>query len=172
MGSRPPVPCAFSMTASSAAAWRSSRAESGSDFQPLLQPLYYIERALGPYADLVKPDSPDLATAIPALLEQNPSAIIMADVGRLPAGVYEPMQRWLANGGTLIRFAGSRLAAAPADDPLVPVLLRQGERAFGGALSWSEPQPLAPLPAHRSLRRPAEPRRRHRDPSGSGRTCA
>ena len=26
--------------------------ESGSDFQPLLQPLYYIERALGPYADL------------------------------------------------------------------------------------------------------------------------
>jgi len=120
--------------------------ESGSDFQPLLQPLYYIERALGPYADLVKPDSPDLATAIPALLEQNPSAIIMADVGRLPAGVYEPMQRWLANGGTLIRFAGSRLAAAPADDPLVPVLLRQGERAFGGALSWSEPQPLAPFP--------------------------
>ncbi|MCX8996601.1 DUF4159 domain-containing protein [Rhizobiaceae bacterium BDR2-2] len=121
--------------------------ESGSDFQPLLQPLYYIERALGPYADLVKPDNPDLAAAIPALLEQNPSAIVMADVGRLPAGVYEPMQRWLANGGTLIRFAGPRLAAAPADDPLVPVLLRQGERAFGGALSWSEPQPLAPFPA-------------------------
>lgn len=120
--------------------------ESGSDFQPLLQPLYYIERALGPYADLVKPDNPDLAAAIPALLEQNPSAIVMADVGRLPAGVYEPMQRWLANGGTLIRFAGPRLAAAPADDPLVPVLLRQGERAFGGALSWSEPQPLAPFP--------------------------
>lgn len=120
--------------------------ESGSDFQPLLQPLYYIERALAPYADLVKPESADLAVSIPALLEQNPSAIVMADVGRLPAGVYEPMQRWLANGGTLIRFAGPRLAAAPADDPLVPVLLRQGERAFGGALSWSEPQPLAPFP--------------------------
>ncbi len=122
--------------------------ESGSDFQPLLQPLYYIERALGPYADLVKPESTDLASALPALLQQNPSAIIMADVGRLPAGTYEPMQRWLANGGTLIRFAGPRLAAAPADDPLVPVLLRQGERAFGGALSWSEPQPLAPFPAY------------------------
>lgn len=120
--------------------------ENSNDFQPLLQPLYYIERALGPYADLVKPDSADLATTIPALLQQNPSAIIMADVGRLPAGAYEPMQRWLANGGTLIRFAGPRLAAAPADDPLVPVLLRQGERELGGALSWSEPQPLAPFP--------------------------
>ncbi len=46
----------------------------------------------------------------------------------------------------LVRFAGPRLAAAPADDPLVPVLLRQGERALGGALSWAEPQPLADFP--------------------------
>lgn len=121
--------------------------ETGSDFQPLLQPLYYIERALSPYADLIRPDNPDLAEALPALIAQSPSIIIMADVGRLPQNAYEPMQRWIANGGTLVRFAGPRLAAAPADDPLVPVLLRQGERAFGGALSWSEPQPLAPFPA-------------------------
>ncbi len=47
----------------------------------------------------------------------------------------------------LIRFAGPRLAAAPADDPLVPVTLRQGERALGGAMSWSEPQHLADFPA-------------------------
>jgi hypothetical protein len=57
------------------------------------------------------------------------------------------MQRWIANGGTLIRFAGPRLAAAPADDPLVPVILRQGERALGGAMSWAEPQPLADFPS-------------------------
>ncbi len=49
--------------------------------------------------------------------------------------------------GTLIRFAGPRLAAAPADDPLVPVILRQGERALGGAMSWSEPQSLADFPS-------------------------
>lgn len=122
--------------------------ETGSDFQPLLQPLYYIERALSPYADLIKQTNPDLAEAIPAVLEQNPSAIILADVGRLPQNAYAPLERWIARGGTLIRFAGPRLAAAPADDPLVPVVLRQGERAFGGALSWSEPQPLAPFPAN------------------------
>jgi len=120
--------------------------EARDEFQPLLSPLYYIQRALQPYADLIEPNSPDLATSIPDLLSQNPSVIIMADIGRLPQETYEPLQRWIANGGTLIRFAGPRLAAAPADDPLVPVILRQGERALGGALSWAEPQPLADFP--------------------------
>lgn len=39
------------------------------------------------------------------------------------------------------------MAAAPADDPLIPVILRQGERALGGTLSWSEPQSLAEFPS-------------------------
>ncbi|MFN7101437.1 MAG: DUF4159 domain-containing protein [Pseudorhizobium sp.] len=117
--------------------------DSGNDFQPLLQPLYYISRALQPYADLIEPTTADLSVSIPQILEGNPSAIVMADVGRLPADVYEPLQQWISRGGTLIRFAGPRLAAAPADDPLVPVILRQGERALGGAMSWSEPQALA-----------------------------
>ena len=121
--------------------------ESGSDFQPLLQPLYYIDRALEPYADLIRPSTADLSVSLPQILERNPSAIIMADVGRLPAELYEPLQQWISRGGTLIRFAGPRLAAAPADDPLVPVILRQGERALGGAMSWSEPQKLAAFPA-------------------------
>lgn len=121
--------------------------DSGSDFQPLLQPLYYISRALQPFADLIEPTTANLSVTIPQVLESNPSAIIMADIGRLPAETYEPLQRWISRGGTLIRFAGPRLAAAPADDPLVPVILRQGERALGGALSWSEPQPLADFPS-------------------------
>jgi hypothetical protein len=120
--------------------------ESGSDFQPLLQPLYYINRALTPYADVIQPNTADLAVSIPQILENNPSAIIMADVGRLPAETYQPLEQWISRGGTLIRFAGPRLAAAPADDPLVPVRLRQGERALGGAMSWSEPQSLADFP--------------------------
>ena len=121
--------------------------DSGNDLQPLLLPLYYISRALQPYADLIEPKSADLAASIPDILQQNPSAIIMADIGRLPAETYEPLQRWIARGGMLIRFAGPRLAAAPTDDPLVPVILRRGERALGGALSWAEPQPLADFPA-------------------------
>ena len=120
--------------------------ETGNDFQPLLQPLYYISRALQPYVDLVPQQQPDLAVAIPELLQTNPSVIVMADIGRLPQETYAPLERWLSRGGTLIRFAGPRLAAAPAEDPLVPVTLRQGERALGGALSWAEPQPLADFP--------------------------
>lgn len=121
--------------------------EGGDQLQPLLSPLYYIERALKPYADLARPASPDLATAIPDLLKGNVSALVLADVGRLPPEAVAPLGRWIANGGTLIRFAGPRLAAAPADDPLLPVALRQGERRLGGALSWAEPQPLAEFPA-------------------------
>ena len=120
--------------------------ETGNDFQPLLQPLYYISRALQPFVDLIPQRQADLAQAIPEILQSNPSVIVMADIGRLPQETYEPMQRWLAAGGTLIRFAGPRLAAAPTNDPLVPVTLRQGERALGGALSWAEPQPLADVP--------------------------
>lgn len=118
----------------------------GDDFQPLLSPLYYIERALAPYADLIKPGVADLAVSVPEILAQKPSAIVLADIGRLPEAVYEPLQAWIAQGGTLIRFAGPRLAAAPIGDPLVPVILRQGERELGGALSWAEPQPLADFP--------------------------
>ncbi len=121
--------------------------EARDQSQPLLSPLYYINRALAPYADLVQPNEADLAVAIPDLLAQKPSMLIMADIGRLPDETYAPVTKWIENGGTLIRFAGPRLAAAPADDPLVPVTLRQGERALGGALSWSQPQPLADYPA-------------------------
>lgn len=121
--------------------------QAADEFQPILSPLYYIQRALQPYADLIQPNSADLAKSIPELLAGNPSVIIMADVGRLPQESYAPLQRWIENGGTLVRFAGPRLAAAPADDPLVPVTLRQGERTFGGALSWAEPQPLADFPS-------------------------
>ncbi|QRI65727.1 DUF4159 domain-containing protein [Shinella sp. PSBB067] len=116
--------------------------------QPLLSPLRYINSALSPYADMIEPGVADLSVAIPQLLEQNLSVLIMADIGRLPEGVQDEVKRWVEAGGMLIRFAGPRLAAAPADDPLVPVMLRKGERALGGALSWSEPQPLSAYPAN------------------------
>lgn len=115
--------------------------------QPLLSPLYYIKRALEPHADLIEPREEAIDKAIAELLSQNPSILVMADVGRLPDESYPLVTRWLENGGMLVRFAGPRLAGAPADDPLVPVVLRQGERTLDGALSWSEPQPLADYPS-------------------------
>ncbi|MCO6185427.1 DUF4159 domain-containing protein [Rhizobium sp. L1K21] len=113
--------------------------------QPLLSPLYYIRVALSPYADISEPDGSDFLKVIPRLIEEKPSVIVMADIGRLPDEAYPPLENWIENGGTLIRFAGPRLASAPTDDPLVPIRLRQGERTLSGAMSWSEPQPLAPF---------------------------
>jgi hypothetical protein len=115
--------------------------------QPLLSPLYYIRRALEPFADLVEPRSPDLADAIPQLLDQKPAMIVMADVGTIPDAARQKLIEWVDNGGTLVRFAGSRLAAAGNDEELLPVRLRLGERSLGGALSWTEPQAVAEFPA-------------------------
>ncbi|TIS56849.1 MAG: DUF4159 domain-containing protein [Mesorhizobium sp.] len=114
--------------------------------QPLLSPLYYIRRALQPFADLVEPSSADLADAIPQLLDQKPAMIIMADVGIIPEQVRQRLGDWVDKGGTLVRFAGSRLAAAGNDDDLLPVRLRTGERSLGGALSWTTPQPVTEFP--------------------------
>lgn len=115
--------------------------------QPLLSPLYYIRRALAPYADLVEPESAELTEAVPQLLERKPAAIIMADVGTLPDSARTALVEWMNDGGTLIRFAGPRLAAAEHDAELLPVRLRTGERSLGGTLSWSEPQPVDAFPA-------------------------
>ncbi|MEX0956497.1 MAG: DUF4159 domain-containing protein [Rhizobiaceae bacterium] len=114
--------------------------------QPLLSPLYYITRALAPFADLVEAGSADLTEAIPALLDKKPAMIVMADVGTLPGEARDALIEWMDGGGTLVRFAGSRLAAAENDEDLLPVPLRLGERQLGGSLSWTEPQPLTDFP--------------------------
>ncbi|MEZ5780549.1 MAG: DUF4159 domain-containing protein [Rhizobiaceae bacterium] len=124
-----------------------SQSEADQD-QPLLSPLYYIRRAMRPFADLVEPQSADLAQAIPQLLEQKPAMIIMADVGIIPDAARQSLIDWLRDGGTLVRFAGSHLAAAGSDEELLPVLLRTGERSLGGAMSWTEPQIVSDFPAN------------------------
>jgi hypothetical protein len=114
--------------------------------QPLLSPLFYIRRALEPFADLVEPQETDLAIAIPELIERKPAMIVLADVGTIPPEAREKLIAWVDGGGTLVRFAGSRLAAAEPDDELLPVRLRTGERALGGTLSWTEPQAVTDFP--------------------------
>ena len=121
--------------------------ESSDTAQQLLSPLYYIRRALQPYADLVEPRDSDVAKAVPELLKQHPSVLVMADIGTLPDELYAPLRQWIDGGGTLIRFAGPRLAGTTGTDPLIPVKLRAGERALGGTMSWSQPQKLADFPA-------------------------
>jgi hypothetical protein len=111
--------------------------------QPLLAPLYYINKALSPYMELVNPKDADTATALEAALSQNASAIVMADVGKLAGASLEKLTEWTQKGGVLVRFAGPRLEQG--GDELLPVSLRTGGRTLGGALSWSTPQAIAPF---------------------------
>ncbi|SEL18445.1 N-terminal double-transmembrane domain-containing protein [Roseovarius nanhaiticus] len=108
----------------------------------LLSPLHYLSRALAPTADLL---TGNLMDVLPA----NPDAIVLADVATLSPGEAEGLRDWAEEGGTLVRFAGPRLAASDvsrrAEDPLMPVRLRAGGRSVGGAMSWGAPKSLAPF---------------------------
>ncbi len=115
--------------------------------QPLLSPLYYIQRALQPYSDLRPAGQANLSIAIPELIGQNISVMVLADIGTLPEAPLGLLSAWVEKGGTLIRFAGPRLASA-TDSKLLPVKLRHGDRALGGALSWDRPKPVAPFERH------------------------
>ena len=111
--------------------------------QPLLAPLYYIERALLPFAELAKTDESNLQTAIDGLIKRSVSVLVLADIGTLSGELKDKVEAWVKKGGVLVRFAGPRLEKG--GDDLIPAPLRLGGRSLGGALSWSTPQPLAPF---------------------------
>ncbi len=111
--------------------------------QPLLSPLYYVSRALEPFTELKRAPIDEGDSGIKALLDGGLSMLVLADVGQLQESDRIAVENWVDNGGTLVRFAGPRLAAR--QDELVPVRLRRGGRALSGALSWASPQPLSPF---------------------------
>ncbi|CFX00575.1 conserved membrane protein of unknown function [Candidatus Filomicrobium marinum] len=117
--------------------------ETSEQAQPLLAPFYYIEKALAPTAEIVKPRDANLAAGIDQALAQNVSILIFADIGTLTPEAEDQVRTWIEKGGVLVRFAGPRLEKG--GDDLLPVPLRIGGRTLGGALSWSTPQKLAPF---------------------------
>ena len=106
--------------------------------QPLLGDLFYVERALAPYAELRHGDST-------TLLRRDLAVLVMADIGLLGEDEVARLKTWIDKGGVLIRFAGPKLAQNANN--LLPVRLRSGDRQLGGAMSWSQPARLAPFPA-------------------------
>jgi hypothetical protein len=109
--------------------------------QPLLASTFYLQRALGPFADVRMGERVSPSDAVLRFLDQNVPMLILADVGNVVGAARERLVQWIEDSGVLVRFAGPRLAAS--DDDLVPVRLRRGGRTLGGSLSWEKPQPLA-----------------------------
>ncbi|MDP6429598.1 MAG: DUF4159 domain-containing protein [Rhodospirillales bacterium] len=105
--------------------------------QPLLDDLFYLDRALDPFTEV-------RTGSIIELLRRELAVLVLADPGRISGTSRRLMQGWMADGGLVLRFAGPRLAGVKG--PLLPVRLRQGDRELGGALSWTKPASLAPFP--------------------------
>lgn len=103
---------------------------------PLLDDLFYVERALSPFADVRHGTADDL-------LKSDLSLIVLPDRGNLPEGLRASLHHWIEAGGVLLRLAGPQLAAHP--DDLLPVRLRDGGRMLGGAMSWTKPMAVAPM---------------------------
>jgi hypothetical protein len=111
--------------------------DPGGTGQPLLSELFYAERALQPYASLRR-------GGIAELIDARAQALVLPDAGRIAPTDTAALERWLEDGGLLVRFAGPRLAN-DADD-FVPVRLRPGSRTLGSALAWETPLGIAAFP--------------------------
>jgi hypothetical protein len=104
--------------------------------QPLLSDVYYLQRALSPYAEIA-------TGGIAQLLDKHVSVLVLADVAKISGADLGKVKDFVSHGGVLIRFAGERMTGG--SDDLVPVKLRAGGRYLGSAMAWSAPQHLAPF---------------------------
>lgn len=107
---------------------------------PLIDAVYYLRRALQPYADLSFGDIDDL-------LDGGHALIILPDIAGMPIETLNALQGWVEEGGLLLRFAGPNMTRELQNTPLLPVPLRRGGRNLQGALSWEEPLKIAEFDA-------------------------
>jgi len=105
----------------------------------LVSDTFYLRKALAPTADVIEAD-------LKTTLQANPDVLIFVDIGKLSTSDTKSVLDWVAEGGLLVRFAGTRLAASQIglreEHPLLPVRLRAGGRSVGGAMSWGAPKKI------------------------------
>lgn len=102
----------------------------------LLSESFYIRRALEPFGSFSQ-------GPVDILLKAGQSIVLVPDTAILSETEIIALDEWASGGGILVRFAGSAMAQAD-ETPLVPVNLRKGGRALGGAMLWTKPLGLAP----------------------------
>ncbi len=105
---------------------------------PLVEASYYIKRALEPFANIT-------INEIDKLIAANISVIIMPDIAAMPTQTLNNLEKWVNDGGLLLRFAGDNMAKARNEQFLTPVILRAGGRSLSGSLSWEDKQNIAPF---------------------------
>lgn len=105
---------------------------------PLIEAAFYIRRALEPFADVI-------SAPVKELLEKKVPVIILPDVGGMPTDELNNLEKWVREGGLLLRFAGENMTQG--ESFLTPAPIRKGGRALSGAMTWAKPAHVAPFPA-------------------------
>ncbi len=110
--------------------------DRANEAQVLLSPMHYLHEAIAPTNDVI-------SGGLDEVLQAAPDVIVLVD--QLLSEDHGALEEWVRAGGSLIRFAGPRMAASASldDEPLVPVRLRPGGRDIGGALAWGDPRGIA-----------------------------
>ena len=108
--------------------------------QTLLNESDYVGQALGPYVDLHQ-------GTIDELLKRKLAVVVMADSAPVGSAQSRNIDTWVREGGTLLRFAGPRLAeqSPTTPDTLLPLKLRSGSRTLGGSVSGGKEGKIAPF---------------------------
>ena len=141
--------------------------------QPLLSPLYYIRRALRAVRRPGRAVERRSCRGHPAAPRAEAGDDRHGRCRHHSASRRGPqLIDWVKNGGTLVRFAGSRLAAAGNDEDLLPVRLRTRRTLAGRRAVLDDAAAGHRISAERPLRRPRAARRGDGDPAGAGRADA
>lgn len=108
---------------------------------PLQSGDFYVRRALEPYAEVAAVTFADAA--------QDPANFfVLTDVAATPNAAETLLSR-AESGAVVVSFAGPRIAENGT--ALSPTGLRAGARAFGGIMSWQEPQRISSFADERPL---------------------
>src|SRR6185295_5699231 len=83
--------------------------QAAANGQPLLQEVYFLERALDPYVSLSVGDRETVLT-------RNTAVLLIPDGAAPSATDRDAIAKWIEGGGVAVRFAGPNLAAGGADN--------------------------------------------------------
>jgi hypothetical protein len=106
--------------------------------KPFIEARFYIRRALEGFANII--EGPD-----EKILNEKPDVVILPDTGNLPLETLSALEKWVKDGGLLIRISGPNMAASN-EQFLTPLPIRGGNRALDGAMTWEKPQKISAFP--------------------------
>ena len=106
----------------------------------LTQATSYLSKALAPYAEVGFDTAQQLVEKA-----SDYEVLIFPDVNTLDLKQLDALEKWIAQGGILVRFSGD--AMAQRDMLPVATKMQMGVRALGGDITWEDAPTLESFPS-------------------------